>query len=882
MIKRIYVVHHTHVDIGYTDIQTKLYEDHKKFIDSALDYCRQTDRYPQESKFRWTCEVSWTVKNYLEKCRPGKVKEFIKRVKEGRIEITGIYLNLTELYSCEELIRSVYFAKELEKKYGVKICSAMNSDVPGLSWAMPQILGSAGIKYLSMSANDYRSFQVGVPSPFFWVSPDGSRVLTWYSDSLEPNSLYGKGYGLGFNRSYEDVSKKLPEYLKRLEDEKYPYDACCVRFGADNTEPQAIFPRIAREWNEKHKSPKIIVSTNKEFFEYMERKYKDKIPSYKLAWPDWWADGNGSAAYEAGLSRTTDRDLGNIEELGSILSLLSKDYPLEKIKRIWDNLSFFDEHTWGARTAISYPFSLQPKAQWAIKSGFMYSAAEESGRLLNELRNRLSNRIRISEGKKIVVFNPLPYEAGNIASFEVPPEALKEMGDFQIKDGKSFVPYQVRQLQEKRGWGLGAVRNFKASFFANDIPPLGYRTFEIVSGRPAPCEDNFSFTGNGIENNFYKITLNPVTGGIKSILDKELKKELVDQKSKYGLNQYIYEEIVSPGGRDALYDSKGGCSGEKRRDARFRRTSPVSCRIRKGRTGPVTGSLIVETKARGCSKIVQEIILYKDLKRITMINTISKEENIEPNAVYYAFPFNFKKPEIKFEIAGAVVRPEIDQLRNSAKDYYSIQNWVSAARGGCSVVWVSKEAPLVQFSGINTGKWITEKLNVNNGSIFSWIMNNYHHTNFKISQSGEESFHYSITSCKGKVMSSAADRFAKECLNSFASMPVCKNPKGSLPQEKWSFFSLDKKNVTLLAVKKADDGKGIIIRLREIEGKDTALNITFPYVSVRKAALATITEEKIKPVRVGGKTIKVQIRKFGIVTLRVDIKRGVYAGKERK
>lgn len=826
MIKKIFIVHHTHTDIGYTDIQTEIFNDHVDFLDKVLDCCKETDNYPEDAKFRWTCEVSWTVKNYFEK-RPARISEFIKRVKEGRIEITGLYLNLTELYTAEELIRSLYFAKGIEKRYGIKIVSAMNSDVPGLSWIIPQILAKSGIKYLSMSTDPIRSFRPEVPYPFYWLSPDGSKVLTWNTESKGPNSWYGIGYGLGFGDSYKTVSEKLPDYLRHLEDEEYPYEACCIRTGMDNWGPRLELSRIAKEWNERHKFPKIIVSTNKEFFEYMEKKYKDKIPSYKLAWPDWWADGNASAAYEAGLSRDTHRELITIEKLGSILSLLGENYSAEKIKKVWDDISFFDEHTWGASGSIEKPYSLQTKAQWTIKSSFVYQAAIESERLINKNLNSFAAKIKNPGELKLVIFNPLSYRRDGIVSF----------------------------------------KQNEISFLAKDIPPLGYKTYKIPSV-DKKADKYFVFNRNSIENEFYKVILDPTTGGIKSLYDKGIKKELVEQKNPYKFNQYIYEEIVS-GGRRAIYDETISCPGPKKRGAKFRRTSPESCRIKKGKDGPVTGSIIVETKAKGCPKIIQKIILYRGLKRIDIVNTLFKRETLNPEAIYYAFPFNFKNPEIKFEIAGAVMNPEIDQLPGTAKDYYSIQDWVSISDKNYGIIWVTKEAPLVQFGEINTGKWITDKSRIKNGVIFSWIMNNYWYTNFKASQGGEIIFRYSITSYKGKIDNSKISLFAQECNNSLIALPIKQNPKGILPKKGCSFLSLDKKNVCLLALKKSEDGKGIIIRLQKISGKDTLLTLTFPYFSSFKVYLSTITEEEIKPLPINKNKLEVFIGKFEIVTIKV-------------
>jgi alpha-mannosidase len=65
----INLVQHSHTDIGYTRSQTEILAEHLRFIDYALDYCDQTDHYPDDARFRWTCEASWTVREYL-KARP--------------------------------------------------------------------------------------------------------------------------------------------------------------------------------------------------------------------------------------------------------------------------------------------------------------------------------------------------------------------------------------------------------------------------------------------------------------------------------------------------------------------------------------------------------------------------------------------------------------------------------------------------------------------------------------------------------------------------------------------------------------------------------------------------------------------------------------------
>ena len=62
----IYLVQHSHTDIGYTKPQTEILTEHLRYIDYASEDCELTENYPDDAKFRWTCEASWAVREYLE------------------------------------------------------------------------------------------------------------------------------------------------------------------------------------------------------------------------------------------------------------------------------------------------------------------------------------------------------------------------------------------------------------------------------------------------------------------------------------------------------------------------------------------------------------------------------------------------------------------------------------------------------------------------------------------------------------------------------------------------------------------------------------------------------------------------------------------------
>ncbi|MDD5697172.1 MAG: hypothetical protein PHH77_01025 [Victivallaceae bacterium] len=431
MIHKIFLVPHTHVDLGYTDLQANVYMKHSEMLQMVLDYCRQTDNYPQDAKFKWTCETAWTVKNYLSDNKSDP-EEFRRRVCEKRIEITAMYLNITELYSTEELIRSLSYAMQLEKTLGIKIVSAINTDIPGMSWALPQLLRNLKIKYLTMSVDPVRAFRPGVLYPFYWQSPNGDKVLTWNTESKK--YWYNEGYEIGFGKDYAFLEEKLPSFLEYIESNGYPFDAYMIKIARDNVFPPVSICDNVREWNRRHNTPKIEIAVNSTFFEYIEKKYRGKIPTYQCSWPDCWTDGNASAAYETSLSRNLNHSLKNIEALSSILAPCEINYSNEEINKIWENKFIFDEHTWGANCSVTSPFSFKTKAQWAQKSLYIYQAADSAEKILADNLNLLKTKIQNFSGSKVIVFNPLSFKTSNIVTFNIHNTSAKDY-NFVLSDG---------------------------------------------------------------------------------------------------------------------------------------------------------------------------------------------------------------------------------------------------------------------------------------------------------------------------------------------------------------------------------------------------------------------------------------------------------------
>ena len=308
--------------------------------------------------------------------------------------------------------------------------------------------------------------------------------------------------------------------------------------------------------------------------------------------------------------------------------------------------------------------------------------------------------------------------------------------------------------------------------------------------------------------------------------------------------------------------------------AEFDRASPVSAVIAPGLQGPVAWSLIVQTSARMSPRLEQEVILYEDLKRVDIINRLEKEETLAPEAVYFAFPFRVPGGAFRLEIADAVLTPEAGQLPGTVRDWYAVQSWVEAANNDLSVVWAPIEAPLVQLGDINTGKWLT-RLELENAWLFSYVMNNYWMTNFKASQGGSLVFRYALSSRPGGSDAVLSTRFGWEARSPLIVQGLASGNTGALPDEGLSFLSLDQPNVLIQAVKMAEDGQGLVARLRELAGKETtALMSSFLFpangADIEGLAIAEDPETTPGPACPPG---QVTLGPFEIKTVRVKNRR---------
>lgn len=811
----VFMVQHTHTDIGYTRPQTECLPEHLRYIDHALDYCDQTDNYPDASKFRWTCETSWSVREYLKSRPQAQIDRFLKRLKEGRIEATGMFLNYSEIIDESALAVQTKTLGFLKNK-GIDVTTAMQNDVNGIAWCLVDYYNNTNVKYLNMGIHAHRARKpFNKPTSFWWQSPAGNRLLAYRSEH------YMHANTLGITSGQQDILRNnLSKYLSGLEEKDYPYNKVALQFSGyatDNSPPSTAACDIIKEWNEKYEWPKLRSALARDFLIFLDEKHADDLPEQKVAWPDWWTDGVGSAANETKVVRETHVNIASITAILSMGKILGLDLPNNiqaEIEQVYDNLLFYDEHTHGASESVRDPLVQNSINQWNMKAAFAWEAAKKYYAIEEKVMAFIEPAFNKTASTTIAVFNTLNWKRSGSVDLFMENEMFGKAESFTITDSDgNEIPYQMYEQRSEGGY-------FK--LWVEDIPPMGYKTLQINIGKEPKAIP--ALKSQLFENKYYQLTINENKGIVTKIFDKELQKELIDPNDTLTLGQFIYEELnnrhemerLTGSNRDTIYKPLG-----------MSRTLLKNIKIIKKETGAIYSSIFLNGDMPVCADergVNIEIRLYHYKKKIEFLYSMIKLPITTPEGVYVAFPFKLDEGKLAFEAQGGVVYPGINQLEGSSSDWNTIQNFAAVKGNKSQIVFVSDETPLVQFGAINTGRYYY-RLKPQTNHIYSWVLNNYWVTNFKASQAGELQWTYSITSSADN-----SDMFATKYgwservpLKSRIMLPTTGIKETDLVNR--SLVNINVPNLLLVNTSLSLDEKGIILHMREVEGDHAILDI---------------------------------------------------------
>jgi alpha-mannosidase len=806
---RVNFVQHSHTDIGYTRPQTEILAEHLRYIDYALDYCDITDNYPDESKFRWTCEAAWAVDEYL-KSRPAEqVQRFKQRVKEGRIELTGMYFNFDELPDEQILAASLQSLKRFGEN-GLQVKVAMQNDVNGIGWCLNDYFSDLGVKYLNMGTHGHRALiAFDKPTLFWWESPSGKRMLAYRAEHYMTGNTVFKIHGEDFN-VFED---ELLSYLVDLEAKGYKYDLISIQHSGyltDNAPPSTLASDMIKLWNEKYSWPKLKTASATEFFEEMEAKHGDEFQVIRGAWPDWWTDGFGASAREVSAVRTAQTDLiANVAGL-TMAAIQGEKLPekiADRIETTNSALMFYTEHTVGYHGSVREPFHKNTMEQRAIKESYAWEASRRAKMLGEEAQGLLQNNIQKEKLPSLVVYNTLNWTCSGLFTVYIDHQILPRYKKFKLinENGDVAIAQPVEHYSDGTYWVV----------WADNVPAFGYKKYliQITDNEPEKNQSTENKVIKTLENQWYRITIDNEKGAISGLFDKELNKELVDPKAQWKLGEFIYETL----------DNRSQMESKKLDN--YKREGLNKVWFDGFEEGAVWNTVRFKgntNAANGDGLYSFEIRLFNTGKRIDFAYFIEKKMVTDPEGIYIAFPFTLENGQLAFDVQGGEIKAGVDQIPGSTNDWNTVQSYARLSNNNSQILLTSKETPLMQFGGINTGRY-KAGATPETTHIYGWPMNNYWTTNFNAEQHGGFEWNYSISSTAENSQTAAA-RFGLENMVPFLSRILPGGGNGGGKQQ-GSVISGWPENIVLVSAMPGSDGKSAIFHVRETAGKTANIQL---------------------------------------------------------
>ena len=830
--RELWLLPHSHLDIGYTDHPEAIAAKHWRYYREALALARQTAGDPPAARFKWNVETLWAVESYLEQCSPDAREAFLAAVRRGEVGLQALFANeLTGICHPEELFELTACARRIAELVEQPIHSAMITDIPSYTWSLVPALAQAGVRYLSSGPNYMPRLadggdRIGSAArhwgdrPFYWVSASGEeRILLW---------MTGRGYswfhGLNLGEIGPDATLPILAYVRDLGGRGYPYSMVQVRYtiGGDNGPPDPRLPDFVRAWNERFISPRMRIATSDELFAEFERRHGVQLPVVRGDFTPYWEDGAASSARETAENRRAANRLVQAQALWA--QFHPNDYPAEQFYRAWRQVLLFDEHTWGAAESVSAPDSENARAQWAWKASVAAEASRQTRALLEEVAPAAS-RSAVTRS---------PRERSQAAA--VPAQTVDVINTHAwTRTDLVLVPARLSAagdcVRDERGAAVPAQRlsSGELAFRAQDVPALGLRRYTIGPGPAAQVAAGAVAAEAGrrpaLQREALRLELDSRTGAIASLRDRGgdagQAHEFVDTSRHPGLNAYLYIAGRSPG--DAA-------------QARLQGVSVLDA-------GPLLARLRIRCEAPGCRRFEVVITICAEADYISILNLFDKEPVRTKESVHFAYPFAVPDAELLLDLGWAWLRPEQDQIPGACRDYIGIHAVADYASRTCGITWATLDAPLVEVGELTDesvrarGQRAWRQRIEPSGTLYSYALNNYWHTNYRAEQEGPIRLEYALRPHAG-LGRAAAKRFGLERSQPLvvAAAQPDRRPGGSL-------LGVASEDILLTSVRPSRDGAALIARLYNAGKKRAAARLSGD--AVRPGALwATGLDER--------------------------------------
>jgi len=769
-----------------------------------------------------------------------------KRIQEGRWEVVGGMwvepdLNMPD---GESTARSILIGKRwYQQHYGVDVKIGWNPDSFGYNWQLPQIYKKSGIDYFvtqKMAWNDTNKLPLKL---FWWESPDGSRVLTYFPHDYANNNLnpVRLAVDLAQARTYAPGMTEMMDLYG---------------IGDHGGGPTRTILDEGVHWMEPGKVvPPMHFGTAGSYFSTVEKELAPESPTWdyrtiaegyhpptpvagKIAIPTWKSElyfeyhrgvFTTQAEMKRNLREAPEWTL-NAEKYASLAWLDGDAYPGDQLTEAWKKITFNDFHDLAAGSGIGVIYKDAAKQFEEVH----LADNEVSAKALKTVAEHIDTHV--SQGVPVLVFNPLAWpRSGNVTVDVQMPTPTEEVS---VLDAHGAVlPSSILSRDT-------STSTFHLLVEARDVPSLGYEVLRVVPGRRPFASDlkvTTAATGITLENAALRVVVDPHTGCITSLYDKKSGFETLAANS-CGNELQAFKD--TPKNYDAWNIDPGTLD-----ETPARLTEADSVDVVK--QGPMRGAVRV-TRHWQNSKFVQEIRLDANSDQAVVVNDIDWHETHV--LLKAAFALSATSPFATYEIPYGTIQRTTTRNNSWEKAQFEVgaQRWADLgdAQHGFSLINDSKYGydgvgNLLRLSLLRSPVWPDPN-----------------------ADRGHQHFSYALYPHAGDWKQAMTVRHGYDFNYPLKAMQV-EAHSGALPAEH-SFVTVTPDDVVLTAMKKAEDSHALIFHFYEWAGKGGSMELRVPPGATGAVETNLMEQPEGSALSVTGDRITVPYRPYEIVAVRVD------------
>lgn len=820
-----HIVSSSHNDIAWwnTPYKTMAYRDFN-IISPAIEMVKE------DRAFKHTMECVLYLMEYLQR-HPEQKETLHQLACEQRLMWGATYTQPYEnMLNDEALIRQVYLGKKWFDKTFPGACArvAWSPDVPGRAMQFPQVLQKSGVDYLMISRVDAGAFE--------WFSPDGSSVKGFSSGHYFTSA---KALNAPCDQAIQNVAQTLSDATVHYTQHNLPPHYLFLSV-ADYVAPKN-YSALIEAWPEKEARvcdvPTLKHSSVEEFMDELTSNPDCTYRTYHGERPNEWAYIHGATHHEGiAYGRQASAVLPEAETFSTIHCLLENtfdSYPTQALEESWKNLLYADHGFGGGNGHITdQVFTNAMKKASCIAQDLKVHALEGIAKHIQS---------DAALGLPLIIFNTKSYTRTDIVRYAL--DLRNVPAPYFIIEDTDGNPVDYQVVDETNAFEL------TIEFVATEVPSIGYKTYYIkpssaptkniwleethlqrtwlerYTDREPSTAPPLKAPRHTIENDFYKIVF--TQGGLSSIYDKALEKELLDTKDYRGFELFMLK-------------SKGTGAGEFK--AIEQPTLDFSDSMKNYTAeweiiaqGSLKTTLRLESKF-SCCYVIQTISIYHTLKKIDCDIELVSFDGTPDREFRLALPLNLTSAQVTYDVPMGAVEIGKDEVRGAAATEFfrgidvihyptpcdhihprEVQDWMSATDHQCTVL-LSSDVSL--FDYINPRTQNPQDLMLQ--PILLASRRSCHGWGNEYLQRGSHTYHFSFTSHSGDW---------RENVHQIAGanhplVPViAKSTQHATLPSTLSFFSVDQPQVVISALKKCEDDNHLIVRTYENHGTDCDIQL---------------------------------------------------------